>query len=144
MIERSNLYRILALAGTLPFIGSVVLDVGRIDLLGEPARIASSYGLAIICFLCGAHWATYLYHRDQSPTNLFITSNVIVVLVWIAYLWLSMSIALIVQIVAFIYLLIIDHRLHRIDLITNHYFVTRAIPTVVAVLSLAILILLDA
>ena len=110
--------------------------------LGTYVHIAAAYGLAIVCFLCGAHWGTYLYNRTAAPDNLFVTSNVIVVACWFAFLMAAQAITLFVLILAFVCLLFIDYRLLRAGLITEFYFRMRMIATVIAVISLAVVIAL--
>jgi len=110
--------------------------------LGSFDHIAAAYGLAIVCFLCGAHWGTYLYNRTAAPDNLFITSNVIVVACWFAFLMAAQAITLFVLILALLCLLFIDYRLLRADLLTDYYFRMRTTATFIAVLALAIIIAL--
>jgi len=144
-MESRKLYPILTYAGVLPFIGCALMPlVGLRELwnLGSFDHIAAAYGLAIVCFLCGAHWGTYLYNRTAAPDNLFLTSNVIVVACWFAFLMAAQAITLFVLILAFLCLLVIDYRLLRADLLTDYYFRMRATATVIAVLALAIIIAL--
>jgi hypothetical protein len=141
-MESRKLYPILTYAGVLPFIGCALMPlVGLRELwnLGSFDHIAAAYGLAIVCFLCGAHWGTYLYNRTSAPDNLFITSNVIVVACWLAFLMAAQAITLFVLILAFLCLLFIDYRLRRADLLTDYYFRMRTTATVIAVLALAII-----
>ncbi len=144
-MESRKLYPILAYAGTLPFIGCALMPLmGLQELwnLGTYDHIAAAYGLAIVCFLCGAHWGTYLYNRAAAPDNLFVTSNVIVVACWFAFLMAAKAITLFVLILAFLCLLFIDYRLLRASLLTDYYFRMRTIATVISVLALAIIIAL--
>lgn len=140
-MQPSRTYQALALAGTLPFVASAaiaVADVESVAVFGSAQRIIASYGLAILCFLCGAHWATALYRGAAAPFNLFVSSNAVVVAVWIAYLAATAVIALGLQLAAFLYLLYVDHRLLRVGLISSHYFRVRLQATAVAVLCLLI------
>lgn len=114
------------------------MGITSVTLIGTPTALVLSYGLAIICFLAGAHWATYIFRQDSVPSNLFITSNVVVLAVWIPYLIDTTTWAFALQILAFLYLLYIDFGLLKLRLIDNHYFVVRSVATSVAVLSLAI------
>ena len=95
----SKIYKILALLGALPFIASAFMAMSHIDQPVSAGLVASSYGLAISSFLCGVHWATYLYRGADIRLNLFLSSNVLVVAVWLAYLFGSLATALGVQIV---------------------------------------------
>ncbi len=135
------MYSILAYTGIVPFVAAAALSALRVTsvtLIGTPAELALSYGLAIICFLAGAHWATYIFRQDSVPTNLFITSNVVVLAVWIPYLIASTTWALTMQILAFAYLLYIDFGLLRLQLLDKHYLRMRKVATSVAIVSLAI------
>jgi hypothetical protein len=142
-VENRKLYPLLTYAGVLPFVGCALMPLfGLQELwnLGSYDHIAAAYGLAIVCFLCGAHWGTYLYHRSAAPDNLFITSNVIVVACWFAFLMAAQAITLFVLILAFLCLLFIDYRLLKAALLTDYYFRMRTNATVVAVVALAIII----
>ena len=142
-MESRKLYPILTYAGVLPFIGCALMPfVGLQELwnLGSYDYIAAAYGLAIVCFLCGAHWGTYLYHRAAAPDNLFLTSNIIVVACWFAFLMAAKAITLFVLILALLCLLFIDLRLLKAGLLTAYYFRMRTIATTIAVVALAIII----
>ena len=144
-MESRKLYPLLTYAGVLPFVGCALMPfVGLQELraLGSYDDIAAAYGLAIVCFLCGAHWGTYLYHSGVAPDNLFISSNVIVVACWFAFLAAAQAITLFVLILAFLCLLFIDYRLLNAGVVTDFYFRMRTNATVVAVLALAIIILM--
>lgn len=140
MNVESRLYKVLALAGALPFLASAFMAIGRIDVPVSAGLVASSYGLAIASFLCGIHWATYLYRQSEIPINLFLSSNVVVVAIWLAYLFGSLAVALGTQVVAFLVLLFVDYRLFDDELINHHYFITRFEATALAVLSLLVVI----
>ena len=140
MNVESRLYKVLALAGALPFLAAAFMAIARIDVPVSAGLIASSYGLTIASFLCGVHWATYLYRQNEIALNLFLSSNVIVVGVWLAYLFGSLAAALGAQVLAFLALLLIDYRLFNRNLINHHYFVTRFEATALAVLSLLVVI----
>ena len=144
-MESRKLYPLLTYAGVLPFVGCALMPfIGLQELwnLGSYDQIASAYGLAIVCFLCGAHWGTYLYHRVNAPDNLYVTSNVIVVACWFAFLIAAKAITLFVLILALLCLLVIDYRLLKAGIITDYYFRMRSIATIIAVVALAIIIAL--
>ena len=142
-MDSSKLHPVLTYAGLLPFIGCALLPFAGIRELwnlGSFDYIAAAYGLAIVCFLCGAHWGTYLYNRATAPDNLLITSNVTVVACWFAFLVAAQAMTLFVLIFAFLWLLFIDHRLLKAGLLTDNYFRMRATATGVAVTALVIII----
>lgn len=143
MIETNRTYQVLAMLGTLPFLASAAMAIADFKLgpFVSASVVATSYGLVILCFLCGAHWATYLYKKDETPFNLLIISNVVVVAIWLTYLFLGQSpFTLAAQILAFAFLLDIDRRLLRVGLISNHYFSIRLQATTIAVISLLIVL----
>ena len=144
-MESRKLYPILTYAGVLPFVGCALMPLFGLQQLwnaGSFDQIAAAYGLAIVCFLCGAHWGTYLYHREKAPDNLYITSNVIVVACWFAFLMAAKAVTLFALILAFLCLLVIDYRLLKAGLLTDYYFRMRSVATAVAVAALAIIIAL--
>ena len=143
-MQDSKLYIPLTLAGTLPFVACALLLVSGIDSispLGSLDAVANSYGLAIICFLSGAHWGTYLSGRFAGSLNLFAISNAIFLTVWFAFIGANLAWAIAIQAIAFLLLLVIDYRLRESGAISAHYFRIRAVATVIAVVALLIILL---
>jgi len=143
MIQETKTYTALALAGSIPFIACALLPLlgyDSIRYLGSLDKVVASYGLAIICFLAGAHWGTYLSGRSADSLNLFITSNVIFLAVWFAYVGADMKWAIGTQVLAFLTLLFIDLRLKRSDVISNAYFRVRSVATLIATISLLVVL----
>ena len=131
------------LMGATPFLACALLPligVEEIVGLGGVDQLASSYGMAILCFLTGVHWATQLYSGDAAPVNLFVGSNVIFLAVWFTYVFTELPWALATQLVAFLLLLAIDFRLLREGLITAHYLLMRGIATALACFSLLLIL----
>ena len=140
-MDPSRLYSILAYAGALPFVVCAAMPwfgLDRVPNVGTADYIAQAYGLAIASFLAGAHWGTYLYNRSESPTNLFVTSNAVVVAVWLTFLLNVSAIGLFVLILAFLYLLFVDYRLRIVGLLGEHYFRLRAKVTAIVVACLVV------
>jgi hypothetical protein len=143
-VQDRKLYTLLTLAGTLPFIICALLPLLGIDSippLGNLHVLASSYGLAIICFLSGAHWGTYLSGQFRGSLNLFAVSNVIFLAVWFAFIGANLAWAISIQAIAFLLLLVIDYRLREGGTISAHYFQIRGVATVIAVVALLIILL---
>jgi len=143
MIQDSKLYTALALAGTIPFIAAALLPLLGYDSLphlGPLDQVVASYGLAIVCFLAGAHWGTCLSGRSADSLNLFVISNAIFLAVWFAYVGAGVRTAIGVQIFAFLALLLIDRRLRTGDVISATYLRVRTVATLIAVLALLIVI----
>lgn len=143
-MKSSTLYTVLALAGASPFLACAVLPlvgVEAIEPLGALDTLAGSYGLAIICFLAGAHWATYLLKQADIGLNLFISSNIVFLAAWISFVVADLELALVSQVIAFLYLLFVDYRLVCMSVISNSYFRVRSIATALAVVSLSIILI---
>ena len=142
-MQDTRIYTALALAGTIPFIAAALLPLLGHDALpyvGPLDEMGASYGLAIVCFLAGAHWGTYLSGRSADSLNLFVISNVIFLAVWFASLGASNKSAIGIQIFAFLTLLFIDMRLRSLDVISATYLRVRTVATLIAVVSLLIVI----
>ena len=132
-------YTALIGAGALPFALAALASLTGNDLLpfaGSPERLITSYGLGIVSFLTGVHWATQLYASERAPTNLFILSNLLFLVVWFAFLAGSVRASVVAQCLAFAVLLTIDYSLRRQGLIGQHYFRMRVFASTVAVASL--------
>lgn len=143
-MQTTRTYSLLTLAGTLPFVACAFLPVFGIESIapfGKLNAIASSYGLAIACFLAGTLWGNYLSGRYSGPLNLFVISNVIFLAVWFAFIGASLVWAIAVQIVAFLLLLLVDYRLRENGVISAHYFRLRSVATAVAVVALLAILL---
>ncbi len=140
----SRLYSALAFAGATPFLACAFLPlfgVHEVAPFGSLDILVSSYGLGILSFLAGAHWATYLFKQDAAPLNLFISSNVVFLFVWFAYVLAGLAWVLASQLLAFLLLLYVDHRLLRAGLIPHGYFRVRAAATALASVSLLVILL---
>lgn len=137
-----KIFPYLTYAGAIPFVFCAVclsFDIQILPLLCSIERILSVYGLVISSFLAGAHWGQHLHiNKSQWVRFLPIFSNVIAVLLWLGFLVLSFKMQMAIFIVAFVVLLIIDHRLFQMDIITRHYFQTRFIVTAIVIVSLII------
>ena len=117
-----------------------MLGLDALPHLGPLDQLVASYGLAIVCFLAGAHWGTYLAGRSTNSLNLFVISNVIFLAVWFAYVGAGIKTAIGMQIFAFLTLLLIDLRLRSGDVISATYFRVRAVATLIAIVSLLFVI----
>ena len=62
-MEKRTIYRYLTLAGVLPFVAGAILPIAGTQTVlpvGELHALVGSYGLAIVSFLAGTHWAMQL------------------------------------------------------------------------------------
>ena len=139
------LYSSLAFAGTLPFLVCALLPlagVSNLEPFGRLDLLANSYGLAIVSFLAGIHWAMALMHSRQTPFNLLVSSNLVLLVTWFAFVLAETSLSLMTQIAALVVLLLIDRRLANNAVISGSYFQARLVATVLASVAL-VLIALD-
>lgn len=139
-----RLYSSLAYAGVTPFIGCALLPLAGIVAIppfGPLDQLVNSYGLAIVCFLSGIHWATYLANKEDLPFNLMISSNAVFLFAWFGFVAGGLSVSLMVQIASFAVLLLIDWRLKAAAVINAHYFRVRATATSLAIASLLVVLL---
>jgi len=132
----------LIYAGTIPFILCRICfsaGIKSIYLLGSVDKILSAYGLVILSFLSGSHWGQHLYiNRRIWGCTLPVLSNIIAVLLCFSFLVLSFKELVAIFVAAFIILLIIDHRLFQMHLISDHYFQTRCFVSAIVIISLII------
>ena len=136
-------YSILAMAGVTPFVACALLPllgISAIEPFGPLDAVAASYGLAIVAFLTGIHWATQLYERKDAPFNLLLVSNVVFVPVWLAFVAGSTGFAIATQLAALLLLLGIDGWLHGNGVIDSHYYRIRKVATAVAAVSMAVIL----
>jgi hypothetical protein len=139
----SKTYSVLAMAGVTPFVACAVLPlvgIGSIEPFGALDRLAAIYGLAIVSFLTGIHWATQIYEPQESPFNLLLVSNAVFLFVWFAFVLGPLGTALGAQLVALLVLLGIDRWLYTTALISRHYLGVRTVATSLAAVSLLIII----
>ena len=140
----SRTYSLLTMAGVTPFVACALLPLLGVDSLeyvGPLDRLAALYGLAIVSFLTGIHWATQIYELQQSSFNLLLASNVVFLFTWFAFVLGNLDVALAAQVLALLVLLGVDRWLHGSGLISKHYLSVRTVATSLAVISLLIIIL---
>lgn len=143
-MNNQSLYTLLAIAGAAPFLACAVLPLTGTDSIspfGPLDRLAGIYGLAIISFLAGAHWATELYAQNRTTLNLFVLSNAILLIAGGALITAGIKVALLAQVAAFATLLWIDFRLLGSGTLTRDYFRIRGVVTTLVIASLATIVL---
>jgi len=141
-MRNRRLYALLAFAGASPFVACAVLPwfgLASLPIIGPLDLLANAYGLAIIAFLAGTHWSYQLQDASRTPFNLFITSNLVFLAAFFAFVIAELRSALLVEVLAFLYLLYVDFRLRQVDLIEASYFRVRSIATSLACASLLII-----
>ncbi|MDO9520309.1 MAG: DUF3429 domain-containing protein [Pseudohongiella sp.] len=133
---------ILTYCGTLPLIGSVIILFFpmAVPMAGlDGAFIASTYSAVIISFLCGIHWAAYLFFAEKCPRNLLISSNVVALLAWVSLLTSNQLTTTLIQVLCFLYLLALDLKLRDTGILADWFFRLRRNATIVVVLCLVII-----
>jgi hypothetical protein len=122
--DQQKLAASLTYAGLLPLalaLANRFLHVAPVD----SAFWAASYAAVIASFICGIHWAVFLFHAERSPLNLLLTSNLICLSAWAALLLPAAWPALVILMLCFISLLSIDRRLHNDRLIPAWFYQLR-------------------
>lgn len=137
-----KLATILTYSGTIPLILSVIILLfPLIELNG--AIIARTYSAIIISFLCGIHWATYLFYAEKTLPNLLITSNVTAITAWASLLLGSDSLALSSQVLCFMFLMFLDFRLYRKGILPHWFFLLRKNATIIVLSCLAVIAIIS-
>ncbi|MEO6173238.1 MAG: DUF3429 domain-containing protein, partial [Arenimonas sp.] len=115
------LARMLTYMGTLPLVGCVALIFAPITGLDSPV-VASAYAAVIVSFLCGIHWAVFLFFSEKSPTNLLVTSNSVALVAWGSVLVTHHAIAFVLQALCFLTVFMLDFKLHRADILPEWFY----------------------
>ena len=132
----------LTYSGTLPLMGCVALIFA--PLAGVDGKlVAIAYAAVILSFLCGIHWAVFLFFSEKSPINLLITSNILALLAWGSLLYTDHKMALALQALCFLVLFALDFKLHRVGIMPEWFFPLRRNATIIVVLCLATLAVLS-
>ncbi len=136
----------LTYSGTLPLIGSVFLlhfpmiVPAALPITGlDAALIASTYSAVIISFLCGMHWAAYLFFTDRCPRHLLIISNIVALLAWVSLLLGHQLAAALLQAACFVFLLGLDVSLRDAGIYTEWFFRLRRNATLIVVICLLLI-----
>ena len=134
-----RLYTWLAYFGAFPFVACsllILLGFRDVNFIGDLVTVINSYGLVIVVFMSGIHWGNYFSEKQINTPNLLLTSNIIAIFSWFAFLLLPPTLTLLVYCVSFSVLLVIDRKLLSNSVISNDYYVTRCFVTGVVVISL--------
>ncbi len=137
-----KLAKILTYSGMLPLVACVFLTYLRMPGF-DSNLIARTYAAIIISFLCGIHWAAYLFFAEKCPRNLLLTSNSVALLAWSSLLITHQEIAISVQILCFIYLLMLDVKLRVAGILPEWFYSLRRNATAIVVSSLIAIIVLS-
>lgn len=136
------LARLLTYSGTLPLIGcaiAMLIPIGAIDT----GFLARTYSAVIISFLCGIHWAVYLFFSEKCPRNLLVTSNIIALIAWLSLITAHHGIYLLIQPFCFLYLLTLDMKLRDVGILPEWFYHLRRNATIIVVLCLSLIMSLS-
>lgn len=136
--QQINLAKILTYSGTLPLIASVFMVLFPFNE-SNPGIIAQSYSAIIISFLCGIHWAAFLFNSNKSPSYLLITSNIIALVAWLSLLLSASPSVFLLQALCFLILLMIDLKLREKTILTSWFFELRRNATIIVVFCLCLI-----
>lgn len=128
----------LTYSGTLPLIASAACVYFSVRYF-DSALIAITYSAMIISFLCGIHWAVYLFFAEKCPRNLLMTSNGVALVAWSSLLITHQSITIALQAVCFLYLLTLDLKLRDVGILPQWFYGLRRNATMIVVLCLAVI-----
>ena len=129
------LAHVLIFAGGLPFIAGallLLLGVKTLPLLCNVTETMAAYGMVIVIFLTGIHWGQQLSFGKSAP-GLFVSSNIIAVMVWLSWLVLAPRLFILVLVAPLVILLYIDFILNRNRVIGQGYFRSRVIITPIVI-----------
>ena len=135
-------YKVLTYLGSLPFLFCVYANythIHNIPYIGPVSTFLQSYTLVIAAFLCGIHWGQHLQSEKPPPINLFILSNIIVLLLWFLSLLLPLNYFIRCAAALFALLLITDFYLFYQKFITRDYYRVRCYITTIVVFCLSII-----
>lgn len=126
----------LTYAGALPLVlSALALTLGYVPPTGA-TWLCMTYSAVILSFLSGIHWACSLFFAAQCPRNLLLTSNIVALLAWLSLLAMDSPWAMLLQIGCFLYLLVLDAKLHIVGLLPCWFFALRRNVTTLVVLML--------
>ena len=139
-MNKQSLAQFLTYAGTLPFLGSVILPYIYPDFLNlDFDHVVLTYGAVIASFIAGIHWGIYLFKDPH--VNLFIHSNIAALLAWFAVLT-AIPGSPGILFICFFYLLFIDKQLSNAGVIEDWYMRMRIVASIIVLLALSLHILL--
>lgn len=131
-ISHTMLAKLLTYTGALPFIACLILI--KIPLINvDTSYIFRTYGAVIIAFLCGIHWAVYIFFSERCAGNLFITSNLFALVAWVSLIAPPGKIYLLLQPLSFLALLVVDIKLYYAKLLPKWFFYLRRNATLMVV-----------
>lgn len=154
-MQNKNAFILLMYFGALPFVAGALLSllsiytlsintlpINMLTGLDTVKHVVSLYALVIVVFMAGVLWGVMLPTKANVSFSqrIFLISNVITLAPWLVYLiFPDSSTFLLVTAVAFLWLLTIDKKLFKRQLITQSYYRARKRVSAIVILSLLIL-----
>jgi hypothetical protein len=129
--------QLLTYAGTLPFFGLLIGN--QLGYFSSLAFIIT-YSSLIISFLCGIHWAIFIFFSEKIKLNLFVISNLITLTVWTCFLFSNPKTIFVIHILSFILLFFIDKKLVQLRIIPTWFYIIRKRATVIVLTSLILIL----
>lgn len=133
-----NLAKALTYSGTLPLIACVVSSIWPMTGF-DSSLFAQTYSAIIISFLCGIHWAAFLFFPEKCPRFYLISSNVVALLAWGTLLIPYQGIARFLPPLCFLFLFALDSRLRVQGIIPQWFYILRRNATAIVIFCLAVL-----
>lgn len=131
--------------GTLPFIFFSIIIAYKINEMPNYSNldfetIISVYTIAIISFISGSHWAQSSKVNNLLTTLILISSNIIVVLIWFAYLFLIFEVFIFISSIILVILLYIEKILLSEVLCSKTYYHHRVFATSIVLISFCLML----
>lgn len=133
-MQKQRCAQLLTYAGIIPFVFLAKLSIFDIHLFNIAAfPLLLVYAAVITAFISGIHWGVYLF--KESPINLFIHSNIVTLIAWLAAAGV-LPLNVFVLAACFVYLYLIDIKLVKQGITETWFHQLRTHASVMVVLSL--------
>ena len=130
-----RLAKILTYSGTLPLIACLVISVWPMPGF-DRSLAAQTYSAIIISFLCGIHWAAFLFFPEKCPRYYLVCSNAVALLAWGTMLIPYQGIARFLPPLCFLFLFALDSKLWEQGIMPEWFYILRRNATAIVVLCL--------
>lgn len=139
-MTKQTLAQILTYAGTLPFLATGIVPWFAPNIFGlDFTMTALAYSAIIASFIAGIHWGFYM-HKD-APMNLFIHSNIVALSAWLGLI-ITPLFGFFLLALCFLYLLFIDIKLFKSNIIEPWFIRLRLHATGIVILALGLNVLI--
>lgn len=135
----NSLQRLLALAGTLPFVFAALWPQVPVAGGHTAAELLRVYAVAIIAFVCGLQWQAASDWATARPLPVLVLSNLLTLAAWVACFMAGGALGWAVYAACFVALLAIDALLLGLAQARPAFFATRMMASVIVLLCLTVL-----